>query len=553
MRGRAVVGGIVASIAVGCSPSEDGEREVTWYGDVEPVVAAHCSRCHSVGGLGVGDFTDPAQAADYASLMLAAVDAGRMPPPASDPGCRDYVGSDAMTLDGDERDVLAAWVAAGAPLGDPADAGGDAERVDDALSSPDLELLIPAPYKPTYADADNADNEYRCFVLDPGHDEDFFVTAMAPIVDERSMVHHAVLLVKDRSDLRAEELAPEGVDCMGGGIDANGQTVVAWAPGMLPVELPAGTGVRVGADQVLILQLHYFQSPGSEGASDQSGYAFRTASEAESLAVTRQAGLADFEIPAGDPAYELGGSYTPRVDEEILGVFPHMHTLGERFHASVVRPDGTEGCLVDGAYDFDNQLTYQFLEAVPLGPDDRMDFRCTWNNSTSNPDVVGEPTPTGFGERTDQEMCVFFTLVREVGEATEPVAAEAVDPRALAAGAFQVNFASEAAGTYVEDSCVGEVAVVGEAPASEASGTCVLQGMLGALFGSDPKPVAVTGLPDGGRITVDLGGTGFESPWTSEIEGTAVYGSFDGIATITTDLGAADVSFAGAFHLDPAR
>jgi len=228
-----------------------------------------------------------------------------------------------------------------------------------------------------------------------------------------------------------------------------------------------------------------------------------------------------------------------------------MHTLGERFQAAVVRPDGSETCLVSGGYAFDNQLTYPFLEAVPLGPDDQMAFSCTWNNSPSNPEVKGEPVPTTFGERTDQEMCVFFTLVRELGEAPGAVSAAPVDPRALPPGAFRVNFASDAAGTFIEDACVGEVAVSG-APASEARGTCVLQGPMGALFGSDPKAVAISGWPDGGQVTVDLGVSPFESAWTADIVGSAVFGAFEGTAPITTALGTADLSFSGGFHVEGA-
>ncbi|MEN0061990.1 MAG: hypothetical protein AAGA48_07535 [Myxococcota bacterium] len=535
--------------ALGCSGGEPS-GEVTWYADAEPIVAQHCMRCHNADGLGVGDFTDPEQAVDFASLMLSAIDAGRMPPPTSDPSCREYLGADAMSLDFEERDILAAWVEGGAVLGDPADSR-PVEPQSGELDSPDLELRIPAPYTPVYADPENVDNEYRCFVLESHHDADFYLTAMAPIVDQTSILHHAVLLVKDRSELTPEERAPTGYNCMGGAtVEANGDTVVAWAPGMLPVELPPDTGVRVREDQVLVLQIHYFQSPGSEGVADQSGYAFRTAPSVGTLAQTKQAGVAEFLIPAGDAEHAESGVYSPRVEEEILGVFPHMHTLGDRFYARVLRPDGTDICVVDGAYDFDNQLTYQFSEPLALSPDDRMEYTCVWNNSSSNPEITGKPVDTRFGERTDEEMCVFFTLVRQLEEDVNPLQAEPVDPTTLPSGGFQLNFASEAAGTFIEDGCLGTLTNSGDSPAVTGMGACTLQGALTAFFGPDPKPITLSGDPNGGVLTVDFGNLVVESDWTGSPSGTAVFGTFDGKTTVTSDLGQAEVLYAGGFHID---
>ena len=136
------------------------------------------------------------------------------------------------------------------------------------------------------------------------------------------------------------------------------------------------------------------------------------------------------------------------------------------------------------------------------------------------------------------------------GRDLREIAAEPVDPRALAAGAVQVNFASDAAGTFIEDRCVGEVVVSGEPPDVQASGACALQGPLAAFFGAGPHSVDIVGGPEGGQFVLDLAGNPFESDWTGDVEGPAVYGAFDGIAPIVSDLGTADVWFAGGFHVD---
>ncbi len=99
-------------------------------------------------------------------------------------------------------------------------------------------------------------------------------------------------------------------------------------------------GVRVEPEQVLILQMHYFVSPGSEGLADQSGYAFRTAASVETEVAMTQLGLLDFEIPAGASDLRAGGTFKPRTDQEIVGIFPHMHLLGSSFTASIEPADG---------------------------------------------------------------------------------------------------------------------------------------------------------------------------------------------------------------------
>ena len=54
-----------------------------------------------------------------AELMLNAIDGGRMPPPASDPDCKKYIGYEAMTVSAEERNLLASWIDQGKELGDP--------------------------------------------------------------------------------------------------------------------------------------------------------------------------------------------------------------------------------------------------------------------------------------------------------------------------------------------------------------------------------------------------------------------------------------------------
>jgi hypothetical protein len=403
--------------AKGPADSDSGVSEApTWYADVAPLTEQYCVRCHADGGSAPFSLEDPATAQAMASAMLAAIDAGQMPPPAADPTCRDYEGSENLVLPAGARDTIAAWVDAGAPLGDPATAV-HAEPVVTTLDRVDLEVRMPTPYTPTFTDAANPGNEYRCFYIDPGISEDVFITGLEPIVDTPELIHHIVLFTVPESDVPAGYDEARGEDCIDGAVANPTGMIAAWAPGMLPVTFPEGVGLRVPTGTRLVMQIHYYQSAAAtEGMSDQSGYAFELAPSVTSEASMYPLGNSDFTIPAGDDSYSAETTlaipdWVP-VTGTIYSIFPHMHLLGKGYHVWIER-DGVDTCMVQSDdYSFHNQLTYQFRETQDLRAGDIVHLECTWDNSSTNPDQPHTPpTDVSYGERTDEEMCFGFTFM----------------------------------------------------------------------------------------------------------------------------------------------
>lgn len=387
----------------------------TYYADVKPLIAEHCTRCHYTDGLGAGDFTDLDEVTALAPAIYSAVADGRMPPPASDPGCQDYAGSDALNLSDEEKETILRWIDADTPLGDPADEP-ELPVVSNDLDDPDLVIMMDQPYQPTYSDAANPGNEYRCFLLEKPEDmQSFYITALAPVIDHAAIAHHAVLFTTKSKDLAPyldDYTDGDGVDCIND-MNAIDGMIGAWAPGMMPIQFPEGAGMRIAEDDQIILQMHYFYS-GEETADqpDHSGYAFDVAESVDTTIFMAPLGNFNFRIPADDDDYTVTDSlYNSYVDLKTYGMFPHMHILGQRFEARIEHSDGSETCLVEGEYDFDNQMTYQFTEVIPFEQGDTIRYSCNWNNSESNPGLSTEPKTTSYGERTDEEMCFFFTFV----------------------------------------------------------------------------------------------------------------------------------------------
>ncbi len=408
---------VLATGLLGCS-SQDGSERITWHADIHPMMQQHCTRCHTDAGLGVGDYSDLDQVRAFSEVMLARMDEGEMPPPAADPTCRDYHGSERMSLPPASLEAFRSWVEDGMPEGDPADAVTVETPPMDLDDRADLTLLMDEPYAPAFSDPQNPGNEYRCFALEHGQEDDFFITGFHPVVGEPALVHHALLFAMDRDRIPASYDPSAGVDCMegrGGPFGDLQGMVAGWAPGMEPTVFEDGRGILIREDQVLVVQLHYYRSgPEVDGLTDRSGYQLITADQVDVPLRMVPLGTFDFAIPPGDPAYSHEDSFAlpAGLSGRVHAVFPHMHILGSAYRTWISHGDGSETCVARGRYDFDNQLSYVLKEPVSIGSGDRIHLECTWDNSADNPDrIFDEPRTIRFGERTDEEMCFAFSLV----------------------------------------------------------------------------------------------------------------------------------------------
>ena len=386
---------------------EEAESGSVYYGDIDGILQQNCMRCHQDGGQ-ARSFADPADAQAMAPNMAAYVQSGLMPPPAPDPECRDYDGSEHFNLDAEEWSRLIGWADAGALLGDPALA--TAPPAPDTLERYDQVLTPDLPYSPDFS---AGQDDYRCFRFDMGNDAPLYLTALEALVDDLSVVHHVVLF--DATGAQASE-DPTGFSCDGFGEDG-WSFVSGWAPGGNPLRLPEGMGLELAPQSVLVLQIHYYNSfDGADLVVDNSGYGFQVAEAVDKIVYNFPVGAFDFVIPAGNPAYK-NGLIVPWQERwgraTILGVFPHMHKLGSAFDMSVAHPDGTRDCVVEmDGWDFHNQVSAMLKEPQVVEAEDTVFLECTWDNSATNPEQSNDPPQdVSWGEGTGEEMCFGFTYL----------------------------------------------------------------------------------------------------------------------------------------------
>src|SRR5690606_2521044 len=192
--------------------------------------------------------------------------------------------------------------------------------------------------------------------------DDRFLTGYSVQPGNDAIVHHVLVMPVDpdlevgdgmtNADvMRAlddESPMRDGWPCFGAageGVEESGIPVV-WAPGQGIVDFPEGTGLRVTANEQLVVQVHYnLANPANIGMSDQSTVQLRLEEEVEreGFMILPDPFLESIfegdpiELPPGEPSVEytwelpvgdlLAWIGLPQVD--LYGVMPHMHERGQ--------------------------------------------------------------------------------------------------------------------------------------------------------------------------------------------------------------------------------
>ena len=375
----------------------------TWTKDVLPVVQQRCQGCHTAGGVAPFSLETYAQAAPHVAGIASLVESRTMPPWKADDACQPM--KDSRRLSEAELSVIVAWARGGAPEGDPAQARANPTSLP-TLPWVDAELSMAAPYTPSTARPD----DYRCFVIDPKFPGERDLIGYDIVPGQRSLVHHVLLYGVSRAEalrLDAAE-AGEGYTCFGGpGSDgALGTVYGAWVPGTSATQYPAGTGITMSTENVIVMQVHYNTSHGGEPshaiAPDLTSIKLQLApGRVEKAALILPIADLNFTIPPKTSNYTSTVTFPFPAGAMLYGVGPHMHTRGRQI---TVNADST--CLVNiPSWDFNWQQLYQFQIPLLLKAGSRLRLSCTWDNTGDK--------AVRWGEGTDDEMCLnYFYLTR---------------------------------------------------------------------------------------------------------------------------------------------
>ncbi len=424
------------------------QGEVTWHQDLAPVIVSKCGGCHVAGGIAPFSLQSYAEAQPFAAALLDAVERKSMPPflaETTDVCAPRFEFKDDPRLTDDELELLRAWVDQAAPEGDPSTAAAIAPPVDLQLKDADMHLTIPSEIK-IGGDGDNKD-QYLCFSVDPGFEEDTWLDGLQINAGNPKIVHH-VLAYVDGSGESAKKVGPNGepYPCFGGpGVDTTG-LIGVWAPGSVPFVPPKDVAMRVAAGSRIVLSVHYHPT-GTEERDNSTSLDLSLYPGLPKyvglLALLGNVGNAGGGLqpgpndPNGVPVFRIPAGAVDHTEEmlisldsedipelRVFGVATHMHYVGTDMvvgvqHAQPKPEETAAECLLQTPrWDFQWQRLYSYdtdLDTVPrVRKGDKVYLRCSYNNSMSNPFVakalaeqgLSEPKDVTLGEATLDEMCL---------------------------------------------------------------------------------------------------------------------------------------------------
>lgn len=402
--------GDAARLADAGTPSDGATGDVTYYGQVRPILAGHCLHCHSPGGIGPVPFDTYENARDAAALIADYTAQRRMPPYLADNSgaCQSYTTQDWLS----DADIatLDTWNRTGRLEGDPA-TPAPTPRVQAHLTGAGVSHFdIGVDYAPNAARTD----DYRCFVVNAPAGG--YVTGFEVHPGNARIVHHVIAYAPADAAAAtgAQALdtgeAGAGYTCFGGpGVDA--QPVVLWAPGGGATTFPRGTGLQIDGTRPLVVQVHYNLRAMMPGDTDRTAIDLQIAASAIPAyfvplihdTFVAPPHMAQYASTFTQPLTGLESSGLSQV--HVYGALPHMHTLGRDLQVDITHGDGTSECAIHvPRWDFNWQLAYWYAHPLTVRPSDTLAITCTWDTSSRD-------TTTTWGEGTQDEMCLTYFYV----------------------------------------------------------------------------------------------------------------------------------------------
>ncbi len=318
-----------------------------------------------------------------------------------------------------------------------------------------------------------ATDDYHCTLVNPHVTSNSFIVS-SQFYPNSVEVHHAILFLVPPnvvSAAKAADVGGKGWTCFGEtalpgtGLASLGETpwLTAWAPGHGEDILPAGTGVKLPAGSMVIMQIHYNLLRGDKPVKAKlTLHTVPASTPLKPLALTLMPAPPDIPCPAGvngplcnrtasladtsqrfgadaagfvgvlenicgrDPANPPTGNTTScnwgvRGGQNIVRLGVHMHLLGRGM--KIVLDPGTPQArtlLNVTNYDFNYQRSYTLKTPVLTHRGDKIGVTCTYDPTLRQELPQLRKLPPRFvtwGDGSSDEMCL--ALVQTVS-ATGP-------------------------------------------------------------------------------------------------------------------------------------
>ena len=393
--------------------SASAQAEVNFSEHIAPIVFNNCATCHREGQIAPFALTDYASVKKRAKQMVEVTGDRTMPPWHADHGVVKYAND--RSLSNDQIALIADWLAAGTPEGDPAKLPALPVFSDGwQLGKPSQIVTMPEPFT---VPAEGNDI-YRKFVMPLNLDHDTWVSGVEFRPGDPKVVHH-ILYYLDTTGKARQADAADPSPGFGGKGPSNGEMryIGGWDVGSQPNLLPHGLRWFVPKGSDLVVQIHYH--PNGKETTDQSSVAFYYSEEPTArpwsiIPVPPHFGmLQGIEIDAGEKEHIEKATFTIPTDCEAFAVHAHAHYLGKRMEMTATLPDGTTHWMLKTSnWDFKWQEDYIFQQPIKLPAGTRLDVTLSYDNSAENPsNPTTPPKRVIWGTSTTDEMGVITIQV----------------------------------------------------------------------------------------------------------------------------------------------
>ncbi len=389
---------------------------VTFAKDISPIIYNHCTVCHRPGEIGPFSLTNYEEVKSKASIIKYVTATRYMPPWKADPEYNHLLGETILT--DEEISLISKWVDEGAVYGRAQDEQPLPLFPEGSLlGEPDLVL----EFEQAHLHPGNNRDEYRYFVLPTGLTKDKMVKAIELRPGNPKIVHHALFFEDTQGKARQADANTQGYgfdafdNSSGFGVAEvlNNTQFPGFAPGQKPRYYPDGLGQKLTAGSDLVIQMHYAPWPVDE--TDKSKVNIFFAREDEEI--DRQI---DDHIMLPFPGVLINGPFVIlpnqvktfhgvwalHQDISLIGIFPHMHLLGQDWEVYIEDDKKNIINLISiPKWDFNWQGMYYFTRMMVVKKGWKIHAKATYDNTSENPFNPNHPPKTvSWGEGTEDEM-----------------------------------------------------------------------------------------------------------------------------------------------------
>jgi hypothetical protein len=424
----------------------------TYSKDVAPILYANCTNCHRAGEIAPMSLMNYKEVRPWARAVAARVADGTMPPWHADPAHGTF--ANARMLSELQKQVIAKWVAAGAPEGNAADLPAAPVYHDGWNIAPDVVLSMQEDY-PIPA---TGEVPYQYLEVPANFAEDRYIQAWEIRPGDRQAVHHMLLSTRPpqavvEAQMKRQQqamlqrmfgappanapaanaaprpqppfsfaccvqipagqsggrpLPPEQRKPLGPNYRprpaGTGPSMGGYSPGGSLRIFPEGMAMRIPAGHSLVFQMHY--TTYGKATTDRTKIALKFAKTPPKTVLNTMALInASFSIPPGAANHLVENEMTFNRDTILYSLVPHTHVRGTGWHYEATYPDGRKEVILSvPKYDFNWQHEYVFTQPLQLPAGTRLHAKAWYDNSPrnkSNPDPSKQVT---WGDQTWEEM-----------------------------------------------------------------------------------------------------------------------------------------------------